>query len=94
MGVIGKTFRFVLGLGLGAAIGAAAALVVAPQSGRVSREEIQARLKEAMDAGKKAQREREKELQEYWESEAHIKYNDGDKKEEDKKEEGKKEAEK
>lgn len=83
MGVIGKTFRFVLGLGVGAAIGAAAALVVAPQSGRVSREEIQGRLKDAMDAGKKAQRDREKELQEYWESEVNVKYSDDDKKKDD-----------
>jgi gas vesicle protein len=84
MGVIGKTLRFAIGLGLGAAIGAAAALVVAPQSGRVSREDIQARLNEAMDAGKKAQREREKELQEYWEQEVNVKYDDDDKKKDDK----------
>jgi gas vesicle protein len=76
MGIIGKTLRFVIGLGLGAAVGAAAALVVAPQSGRVSREDIQARLNEAMDAAKKAQREREKELQEYWEQEVNVKYDD------------------
>ncbi len=83
MGVIGKTFRFVVGLGVGAVIGAAAALVVAPQSGRVSREQIQARLSEALDAAKKAQREREKELQEYWETEVNVKY-DGDEKKDDK----------
>ena len=84
MGVIGKTLRFVLGLGLGAAIGAAATLVVAPQSGRVSREQIQARINEALDAAKKAQRDREKELQEYWEQEVNVKYDDGDKKKDDK----------
>jgi gas vesicle protein len=78
MGVIGKTLRFAIGLGLGAAVGAAAALVVAPQSGRVSREDIQARLNEAMEAGKKAQREREKELQEYWEQEVNVKYDDAE----------------
>lgn len=84
MGIIGKALRFTLGLGLGAAVGAAAALVVAPQSGRVSREEIQSRLNAAMDAGKKAQRDREKELQEYWEQEVNVKYDDGEKKDEKK----------
>ncbi|HEY0070656.1 MAG TPA: YtxH domain-containing protein [Chloroflexia bacterium] len=85
MGIIGKTFRFVLGLGLGAAVGAAAALVVAPQSGRVSREAIQGRLNDAMDAAKKAQRDREKELQEYWEQEVNVKYDDDEKKADKKK---------
>ncbi|HVG00893.1 MAG TPA: YtxH domain-containing protein [Chloroflexia bacterium] len=84
MGVIGKTFRFVLGLGVGAAVGAAAALVVAPQSGRVSREEIQGRLNEAMSAAKKAQRDREKELQDYWEQEVNVKYTDDEEKDDKK----------
>lgn len=84
MGVIGKTFRFVVGLGLGAGIGAVAALVVAPQSGKISRHDIQARMNDAMSAGKRAQRDREKELQAYWEQEVNIKYNDDDKKDEKK----------
>lgn len=88
MGVIGKTLRFVVGLGVGAALGAVATLVVAPQSGRISREEIQGRLNAAMDAAKKAQRDREKELQEYWEQEINIKYHDDEKKDKaDKKDE-------
>ncbi len=86
MGVIGKTFRFVVGLGLGAGIGAAAALVVAPQSGKVSRQEIQQRMNNAVSAGKRAQRDREKELQDYWEQEVNVKYDkDDDDKKGDKK---------
>ena len=81
MGVIGKTLRFVVGLGVGAAVGAAATLVVAPQSGRISREEIQGRLNAAKDAARKAQHDREKELQEYWEQEINVKYHDDEKKE-------------
>lgn len=77
MGVIGKTLRFTLGLSLGAGIGAVAAILLAPQSGKVSKEQLQARLDEIMRAGKEAQHEREKELQQYWEQELDIKYHDG-----------------
>lgn len=84
MGVIGKTLRFVVGLGLGAGIGAAVVLVVAPQSGKVSRQEIQQRVNEALSVGKRAQREREKELQDYWEQEVNVKYKDDEKKDEKK----------
>jgi gas vesicle protein len=78
MGVIGKTLRFTLGLTLGAGIGTMAALLLAPQSGKVSKEQLQARLDEIVSAGKNAQRERERELQEYWEQEINAK--DSDKK--------------
>ena len=67
MGVIGKTLRFTLGLALGAGIGAVAALQVAPQSGKVTSDQIQARIDEIVSAGKAAQNEREKELLAYWE---------------------------
>jgi len=69
MGVIGKTFRFTLGLALGAGIGAVAAMLVAPQSGKVSREQIKQRGDAMMEAGKDAQLKRERELQTYWEQE-------------------------
>lgn len=84
MGVIGKTLRFVVGLGLGAGIGAVVVLVVAPQSGKVSRQEIQQRVNDALSVGKRAQREREKELQDYWEQEVNVKYKDDEKKDEKK----------
>jgi gas vesicle protein len=73
MGIIGKTLRFILGLALGMVIGAVAILLAAPQSGRVTQEQIQARVDEMMGAAKKAQRDRERELQEYWEQEIDIK---------------------
>jgi gas vesicle protein len=76
MGVIGKTLRFTLGLALGVGIGAAAAMLLAPQSGKVSKERIQGRVEEIMGAAKSALREREKELQDYWEQEIDIRHHD------------------
>lgn len=73
MGVVGKTIRFTLGLTLGAGIGAVAALLIAPQSGKISREQIQARLDEMVSAGKAAQAKREKELLDYWEQQLDLK---------------------
>jgi gas vesicle protein len=78
MGVIGKTLRFTLGLTLGAGIGTVAALLLAPQSGKISKEQLQSRLDQIVNAGKDAQRERERELQQYWEQEVSTK--DSDKK--------------
>ncbi len=80
MGVIGKTLRFTIGLVLGAGIGAAAAMLLAPQSGQISKEKIQGRVEEIMSAGKSAQRDREKELQDYWEQEIDVSHKDDDKK--------------
>ncbi len=79
MGVIGKTLRFTLGLSLGAGIGAMAALLLAPQSGKITKEQLQERLDQIMKAGKEAQQEREKELLNYWEQELNVK-NDEEKK--------------
>jgi gas vesicle protein len=73
MGIIGKTLRFTLGLALGAGIGAVAVLLAAPQSGRATQEQLQARIDEIMEAARKAKTERERELQEYWEQEIDIK---------------------
>ena len=67
MGVIGKTLKFTLGLAVGAGIGAVAALLVAPQSGKITKEQIQSRVDEVVNAGKSAQNAREKELLSYWE---------------------------
>jgi len=66
MGVIGKALRFTIGLTLGVGIGAVAAMLLAPQSGKTTQEQLQKRVDEIVNAGKAAQREREKELQEYW----------------------------
>lgn len=76
MGVIGKTFRFTLGLALGAGIGTAAAFLLAPRSGKVSRDQLQERLDAIVRAGKEAQRQRERELQAYWEQEINAKGDD------------------
>jgi len=73
MGIIGKTLRFTFGLVLGAGIGAAAAMLVAPQSGKVTKEQIQQRIDEIINAGKVAQNQREKELLEYWEQQLALK---------------------
>ena len=76
MGIIGRTLRFTLGLAVGAGIGAVAAMLLAPQSGEVSKEQIQSRVNDIMSAGKQAQREREKELQDYWEQEIDIRHHE------------------
>jgi gas vesicle protein len=73
VGVIGKTLRFTLGLALGAGIGAVAAMLAAPQSGRATKEQIQHRMDEILQAGKTAQNEREKELLDYWEQQLALK---------------------
>ncbi len=73
MGVIGKTVRFTFGLALGAGIGTVVALMVAPQSGKVTKEQIQARWNGMLAAAKQAQKSREKELQEYWEQQIDLK---------------------
>lgn len=74
MGIIGKTLRFVGGLALGAIAGAAGAMLLAPQSGARTRDEIKARVDEIVEAGKQAQKARERELQEYWEQQVNVKY--------------------
>lgn len=68
MGIIGKTLRFVAGLGVGAGIGAVTALLLAPQSGETSQEQVQARLQEILDAGRRAAHKRENELYTAWEA--------------------------
>ena len=80
MGIIGKTIRFALGLGLGAGLGAVGAMLAAPQSGKVTKEQIQQRLDDVMSAGKRARQERENELQAYWEQEVQVKDSDSDSK--------------
>ncbi len=72
MGIIGKTLRFTLGLTLGAGLGAVAALLLAPQSGRLTKEQIQARLDAIVKAGQTAQHDRERELQDYWEQQIKL----------------------
>ena len=69
MSMIGKTVRFVAGFGLGAGIGALTALLLAPQSGKMSTEQIQARVQGILDAGRHAARQREEELYTAWEAE-------------------------
>jgi gas vesicle protein len=67
--MIGKTLRFVGGLAVGAGIGAVAAMLVAPQSGETSKEQLQAHIDEILAAGQRASRHREQELYAAWEAE-------------------------
>lgn len=55
--------KFLLGLLLGAASGAAAALMMAPQSGDATQDMIRDRVKLVMDEGKRAAAERRAELE-------------------------------
>ena len=79
MGIIGKTLRFISGLALGAAAGAAGAMLLAPQSGARTRDEIKSRVDEIVEAGKQAQKARERELQSYWEQQVNVKYQEAKK---------------
>ena len=69
MSMIGKTLRFAAGFGIGAGIGALTALVLAPQSGQMSKDQIQARVQAILDSGRRAARQREEELYTAWEAE-------------------------
>jgi gas vesicle protein len=69
MGVFGKTLRFIGGLAVGAGIGAVAAMLVAPQSGEQSKQQLQDRINEILRAGQRASRAREDELYAAWEAE-------------------------
>ncbi len=65
---MGKLFRFILGAGVGLAVGAAIAIVAAPQSGEELRRKLDARRREAAEAAKSAMSARERELRAEWES--------------------------
>jgi gas vesicle protein len=79
MGIIGKTLRFIGGLAIGAAAGTVGAMLLAPLSGARTRGQIKSLVDEAMEAGKQAQRDRERELQHYWEQQVNVQYKDGKK---------------
>jgi gas vesicle protein len=59
---MGRFFRFVAGLLLGAAAGAAAVLLFAPQSGAETRQVFQDRIQEILEEGRKAAEDRRLEL--------------------------------
>jgi|SRR5579859_3796250 len=71
MSVISKTLKFTGGVLLGLGIGGVTALLLAPQSGEMSKEQIRARLDEIVDAGRRAQQQTETDLQARWESATH-----------------------
>jgi gas vesicle protein len=58
-----KLFMFLLGLMLGALVGAAVAAMLAPESGEATRGQIQSRMQQVIDEGKKAAAERRMELE-------------------------------
>ena len=72
MSIIGKTARFVAGLGLGAGLGAVTALLLAPQSGEISLAQVQSRVDAILRAGRTAAQQREDELYDAWEVAAGV----------------------
>ncbi len=66
--MIGKTLKFTGGLLAGLGIGALTALLLAPQSGKLSVEQLQGRLDEIADAARRASRQTEDELYTRWEA--------------------------
>ncbi len=58
-----KLFMFLLGFLLGAAIGAAIATLLAPDSGEATRGQIQGRVQQIIDEGKRAAADRRVELE-------------------------------
>jgi gas vesicle protein len=75
--VIGKTLKFSGGVLLGLGIGAVTALLLAPQSGEESTNQIRTRLDEALEARRLAQARTEDELQTRWEATVHEGGKDG-----------------
>ncbi len=71
MSVVSKTLKFTGGALLGLGIGAVTALLLAPQSGQVTTEQLRARLDDVLDAGRTAQLETETELHARWEATIH-----------------------
>ena len=67
MNIISRTLKFTLGLIVGAGVGAAATMLLAPTSGKLNRQQLKARIDAALKAGQDAQHDRERELQKYWE---------------------------
>ncbi|HUS17744.1 MAG TPA: YtxH domain-containing protein [Chloroflexia bacterium] len=77
MSAVSKTLKFTGGVLLGLGIGTVTALLLAPQSGQMSKEQIQTRLDEILDAGRRAQHQTETELTARWESTIHEGARDG-----------------
>lgn len=71
MSVITKTLKFTGGMLLGLGVGAVTAVLLAPQSGELSRNQLQARLNAVLAAGREAQQATETELQARWETTVH-----------------------
>ncbi len=67
MSAITKTLKFTGGVLLGLGVGSVTALLLAPQSGEVSKDQLRSRLDEIRDAGQQAQRQTEDDLQARWE---------------------------
>ena len=68
MSAISKTLKFTGGALLGLGIGAVTALLLAPQSGEISKEQIRARVDEILAAGRRAQQQTQTELLARWET--------------------------
>jgi len=59
-----KMFSFLLGFLLGALVGAAVAMLLAPEAGENTRRQIQIRMDQVIEEGKRAAAERRVELEE------------------------------
>jgi gas vesicle protein len=62
MGIINRTFKFTVGGLTGAALGATAALLLAPESGRDLQQKLRDRIRDAKYAGAQAKEAKENEL--------------------------------
>ena len=71
MSVITKTLKFSGGVLLGLGIGTVTALLLAPQTGEQSKNQIRVRLDAILEAGRRAQQQTEDELQARWEADIH-----------------------
>jgi gas vesicle protein len=60
---MGKLFDFVLGFALGLLVGAAVATLLAPGAGDETRQQLQLRLDQVIEEGKRARDERRAELE-------------------------------
>jgi len=78
MSVVSKTLKFTGGALLGLGVGAVTAMLLAPQSGEVSREQIRGRIDEMLDAGRRAQQETEDGLHARWDATVHEGSKQGD----------------
>lgn len=70
--MFGKIIRFTLGMALGAGVGVATAMLLAPASGDETRQSVQDRLAELGDSYRQAQLEKEQEMRQQFEEKINL----------------------